>query len=409
MARNLHHRNSRQRKDSAFDHPAMSYQPPKQLRRFRTAMALVVSVLLVGGLWTGLWFGASNYVQSLLDDWVHAQAAQANVAGYESVELAGFPSRIILTITNPHYLGPVAGLGIAGLGIAGLDDAARTVSWKGETLTLSTRPWMPWHLHADLAGQQELKAVDGSFAVAGTAARLSADFVPGGTWPERLALDLQGLDLRGSANVSMDALTVNWVYDAAVKAGGDGLRLTLTGSNWNLPLVGGFGLGDTVQTLETALRVTGPVQPGPLGERLTQWRDVGGAVQVESLKARVGPLAVAASGTFALDGQMQPIGAFSAKIEGLFQVLEILRAQGVVSGSDSVMATMALAAMSRRSADGGPASINLAVSVQDRKLTLGTIQLLELPSIDWGLTSEAAEAEADKPPVRDYKDVPPIY
>lgn len=103
------------------------------------------------------------------------------------------------------------------------------------------------------------------------------------------------------------------------------------------------------------------------------------------------------------------MGAFTAKFEGLFQVLESLRKQGIVRDGDAVLATMALAAMSKRPPDGGAPTINLAVSVQDRKLSLGPIPVLELPFIDWGPGAGGAVLEVEQAPVRDYKDAPSIY
>lgn len=101
MARNPHDPNWRD-----YEHPAMSYERPKQLRRFRASMVLVVSTLLVGGLWTGLWFGAAHYVQSQIANWTKAQALHGATAAYDSMEVSGFPSRIVLTIVGPRYSGP---------------------------------------------------------------------------------------------------------------------------------------------------------------------------------------------------------------------------------------------------------------------------------------------------------------
>lgn len=397
MARRPYDRSDQDWRDSA--HPAMTYEPPKQLRRFRAGMALAVSAALVAGSWTGLWFIASNYVQAKVETWVSAEAARAADIGYDAMVVSGFPSRIVLSFSNPRYLGLLAG---------------NTLTWRGETLTLSARPWSPWRLHADAPGHHELATRDGRMTLSGDVARLGVDLILGDGWPERLTLDLQGLNLSGSDPIGADALTVDVTHNAAVTAGGNGLTLALSGTKLTLPLDGAWGLGDTLDSVDVALTVTGPVQLGPIsaspwGERLTQWRDVGGAVQVGRLSARAGALAVATTGTLALDGEMQPVGAFTAKFEGLFQVIETLRAQGIVDDGDAVLATMALAAMSKRSPDGGAPSINLAVSVQDRKLSLGPIPLLVLPVIDWGPGAGGAAPEEEQTPVRDYKAVPSIY
>lgn len=393
MSRNPKYRHDRDWRDSnGTADRVLSYETPKQLRRFRAGMVLMASTLVVAGLYAFAWYAVSSYVKAQVVSWADAQAAQGAIADFESMETTGFPSRIILTLTKPRYLGPISG---------------RTMEWRGDALTLSTRPWMPWRLHAEAPGSHEMKWADGALSLGGEVARLSADIVAGDTWPERLTIDIEGVDLQGGATVSVDALRVDVRHDAQVQASGDGLTLHLSGANMTLPLGGGWGLGNTVESVDLAFRVTGPVQPGVLAERLTAWREVGGALELERLKLRAGPLGVAAVGTLALDEALQPIGAFTAKFEGLFQVLEILRGQGVVRDGDAVVATMALAALSKRPPGGGRSSINLAVGMQNGKFTLGNFPVLSMPTIDWG--QAPSEPEVQEAPARDYKNIAPIY
>jgi hypothetical protein len=117
---------------------------------------------------------------------------------------------------------------------------------------------------------------------------------------------------------------------------------------------------------------------------------------------------MAAVGTLALNADMQPVGSFTVKFEGLFQVLEIFRAEGLVSGSDAVLATMALSAFSKRPVDGGQSAINLSMTVQDGKLSLGSVPVITLPTFDWG-KAKVKSVKPSLPAERDYKDVPPIY
>lgn len=372
-----------------FHHPSLSYETPTLLRRFRTGLTLLVSFLVAGGLWTGLWFAATSYVKGQVAQWQVAQGAAGGRATVEAMEVSGFPTRVVLMLAKPVYHSGPDGLGLV---------AGRPVGWRAETLTLSARPWWPWRIHAEAPGPQTVEW--GALTMSGQAEQLSADLSLGEPWPERLTVAIQGLNLQGDAALVAEALTLDFHHDASV-------ALTVAGSNLTLPLGGGWGLGDTVQSLDAELRVIGPVAPGPLAERLPAWRDGGGTLEVDQLKLRVGPLALATSGTVALDDALQPIAAFTAKFEGLFQVLEIFRKQGLVRDSDAVVATMALSAFSKRGENGAAPSINLAVSVQDGKLSLGPIPILDMPTFTWGIAPP--EPVSDEEPVRDYKDVPPIY
>jgi len=370
-------------------HPAMTYAAPKQLRRFQAGIALVVSTLLVLGLWTLVWFVAETWVRSSIDTWLEAQRAEGAVAGYEVMETSGFPSRIILTIAKPAYSGPLMG---------------QSVDWVGETLTVGTRPWMPWKLHVEAPGRHKVKLGGGAINLSGQAETLSVDMIPGDVWAQSVDLTVAGLEMSNGERVGVDDLKAHFSYEPD----GTGLRFSAKGRNLMLPRNAEMILGNTVQNFDIALRISDPLTPGDVLEALPTWRAGGGIVDVERLKLRSGPLGLAATGTLALDDALQPMGAFTAKIEGLFQVLEILRVRGLVRDGDAVIATMALAALSKRPRNGGASAINLSVTVQDGMLSLGTIALMKMPHIVWGIKAEAPAPVAEPAPPRDYKNVPPV-
>ena len=370
-------------------HPAMTYQPPKQLRRLKAIMVLLVSALLVLGLWTLTWFAAEMWAKSSITDWAEAQRALGAEVGYETLETSGFPSRITFTITKPTYTGPLMG---------------QNVEWSGERLVVGTRPWTPWRLHLDAPGRHDLKLGGGVLNLSGQAESLSADLVAGDVWPQSLDLSIAGLELSDGEVVGVDDLTAHFGY----APDGTGLKILAKGTNLTLPHSANMVLGNTVQNFDVALSMSDPLMPGAVLEGLPRWRAGGGAMEIERFKVRSGPLGLTAAGTLALNDALQPMGAFTAKIEGLFQVLEILRVRGFVRGSDAVIATMALSALSKRPKNGGASSINLSVTVQDGMLSLGPIPIMKMPHVVWGISAEApAPVAAPKPP-RDYKDVPPV-
>lgn len=370
-------------------HPAMTYQAPKQLRRFQAVMVLLVSAMLVLGLWTLTWFVAETWVKSTVTDWVEAQRALGNDAGYETMEASGFPSRIILTITKPTYTGTLMG---------------QSVAWSGENLVVGTRPWMPWRLHLEASGKHELNLGGGALNLSGQAETLSADLVTGDVWPQSLDLAISKLELSDGEMVGIEDLKAHFGY----APDGTGLKVQAKGTNLTVPRSANMVLGNVVQNFDLSLRISDPLVPGDVLESLPRWRAGGGVMQVERFKVRSGPLGMTAAGTLALNDALQPMGAFTAKIEGLFHVLEILRVRGVVRASEAVIATMALSALSKRPKNGGASSINLSVTVQDGVLSLGPIKLMEMPHVVWGIAAEAPPPVAAPEPPRDYKDVPPV-
>ena len=382
-----------------YNHPALHYKKPKELKRFQTVVAFIASAALVFGLWSFVWYAASAWVKAEVTGWVDNQRARGSVVEYGEMYTAGFPSRITLNLTDPHYSGPAFG---------------DVIEWKSDALHVSARPWTPWKLHVVASGKHDVMVADGALRFTGSVEKLAADVVLGDVWPESLKLQMSGLSMNGSGPLSIERLRVQMTHDPSTQAGGTGLKLNVDGGNLVLPGVLPQPLGDRVQSIDMIARVTGAVVPGPAKVRVPAWRDSGGAIEFERLKFRSGPLGLAAGGTLAFDKNLQPQGAFTAKIEGLFQVLEILRARGIMSGGDAVAATMALSALSKRPQGGGAPFINVSATLQDRVLSLGPLKVLKMPILDWGFpgqvapTAPVAPVEPPPPPPRNYKDIKPV-
>lgn len=380
-----------------FDHPSLHYQKPKQLRRFQAAIVLLASTALVFGLWSFAWYAVSAWVKAEVKGWVEAQQGMGAIADFADMTTSGFPSRIVLTLSEPVYDGPAFG---------------DTIHWSSDLLRVSARPWTPWRLHVEAPGKHDLSLGGQAMQFSGAAQMLVADVVLGDNWPEELDLAVQGLTMNGSAPLAAERLRLKLRHVPDAKSSETGLDINVTGRNLTVP--GGLPqpLGDQVETIDLVARASGRVGPGSLGDSITAWRDSGGALDIERLRFRGGPLAMVASGTLALDRELQPQGAFTAKFEGLFQVMEILRAKGIMRDGEALVATMALSALSKRPKDGGAPTINVAVTVQDGALSLGPLKVMEMPRFDWGIapTVAAPQAPAEpSPPPRNYKNVKPIF
>jgi hypothetical protein len=142
-------------------------------------------------------------------------------------------------------------------------------------------------------------------------------------------------------------------------------------------------LGRDVARLALDTRLLGALRPGLLVDILPLWRDAGGTVEIGHLEMEWGPLAVQGDGTIALDADLQPIGAFTAKAQGFFEVLEVLRRRGIIASRDAMTATVVLGVLSRGATDGGPATLSIPLSVQSRTLYAGPVSVAKLPQVLW--------------------------
>jgi hypothetical protein len=142
-------------------------------------------------------------------------------------------------------------------------------------------------------------------------------------------------------------------------------------------------LGESIQSLVVKAQQMGSFDQGPLVESLENWRDNGGTIEITAFNLRHGPLKFSANGTLALDDTLQPIGALTARIEGFFEVIDALKQLGAVKSRDAITAKMVLGVLSRKSLNGGPVHLNLALSAQSGRIYAGPIALMEVPKVDW--------------------------
>ncbi|MEE8393947.1 MAG: DUF2125 domain-containing protein, partial [Rhodospirillales bacterium] len=172
--------------------------------------------------------------------------------------------------------------------------------------------------------------------------------------------------------------------------------LRFDGEGMTVPRDMGLPLGHVFESLSFEAGVLGPVQPGSWPATLAAWRDLGGTVEVRELRAVYGPMTIKASGTMAVDAEVQPIGAFTAKVRGFFETIDVLKRHDLIGGADAMAAKLLLGVMSRRPEGGGPPALNLAITIQDQKLFAGPVKLADIPAVKWG-ASDRTDGPASGP------------
>ena len=96
-----------------------------------------------------------------------------------------------------------------------------------------------------------------------------------------------------------------------------------------------------------------------------------------------GPLDLSASATIALDEQLQPMGAGSARLVGYAEALDALAAHAAISRSAATAAKAVLSLMANNPDDGRPPDVDVPLTLQYRTLSMRQVPLARLPEIDW--------------------------
>ena len=116
---------------------------------------------------------------------------------------------------------------------------------------------------------------------------------------------------------------------------------------------------------------------------LAAWRDSGGKMQVDRLTLNWGPLKIEATGTVTLDATLQPQAELTAKVRGFAQTVDALVAAGMVESQKAGLIKAGLASMAGPPASDGTATLTAPLSLRDRRLFLGPLQLAEFAPIMW--------------------------
>ncbi|HEX9447110.1 MAG TPA: DUF2125 domain-containing protein [Dongiaceae bacterium] len=135
--------------------------------------------------------------------------------------------------------------------------------------------------------------------------------------------------------------------------------------------------------------IKGPLLPPPAVERprdltgiLAQWRDAGGVLDLSSFDFAQGPLTLSGSGTFALDANLQPIGASKVTATGLGDLIDLLTARGELKRKEAGIAKAVITGL-QRPAENGRQEVTVGLSIEDSIVSFGAFKLLRLPPIAW--------------------------
>lgn len=135
--------------------------------------------------------------------------------------------------------------------------------------------------------------------------------------------------------------------------------------------------------------VKGPLQAPANGEAarsiteiLRHWRDIGGVLDVARFDFAQGPLSLTGSGTFALDQNLQPLGASKVTATGLSELIDLMIARGQIVGKDAQTAKLVVAGLAKPGAGGRP-EVTLSFSIQDSIVSFGPLRLMRLAPIPW--------------------------
>ena len=345
--------------------------------RWRVLILLAAALVAASLLYTWFWFDAAHRLAAELEAWSAAAAARGHEVQHAGIEVGGFPFSLTARIERPvlaYRLG---------------DGALR---WQGGHLLVDFWPTRSDSLAIVLPPLSQLTRVAG-----------------GHNRTAWLAVD------RATIAPSYEAATRSYVYRLDATGVGIGprpppmqvtartltltLRVAIDADESAIPprrhsidaALSDIELSDAVEApfrrrldrVRAQAALTGNIPEGAVPVALAGWRDGGGTVELETLHIQAGSLMLDATGTLALDRDMRPIGAFTARLHGYGEVLDALVAAGAANATHAATAKIVLDLLATPADDGGPPILEVPISLQDGRLFVGPVSLLRIPPVRW--------------------------
>jgi hypothetical protein len=336
--------------------------------RRATILALVGILVVAFGAYSTFWWVAAGKIKLAAGDLAQTAHQKQIDVSWQDIRVAGYP------FTFRLELGDVV-----------LSDKAANPPVELRAPQISASIW-PWNFHEvwfDARNRLSLRAgSDGApFAKLDASAAEGALAIAGDKATIWLTLYQPKLD----ATVAVSARSVSaWVIvptHPPVSHTDLGLAVAAIFHDLALPAAPPE-FSKTVDQLGFGVTMMGALPSGPAREAATAWRDAGGTLELDHLDLRWGAIGATASGTLALDADLQPIGSFSGAVSGYDQLLNALVAAGRVKASDARVARLALSMLGRVGPDGRP-QISTNFTVQNGEMQLGPAKLGKAPHIDW--------------------------
>lgn len=329
-------------------------------------LTAIVLLVVAAVAYTAWWYWLASEVRMHVDDWVDAMQQDGRSAAYGDLTIAGYPGALAIRLERINTADTPGGWGA-----------------RIPALTAIMQPWDITRIDGAVVGPVVLDltrgAAPGRYTIAADTNIVRFDREGGG----RVRIDVAGLEAirDGVAHpLAAENVTATLIRGSLPVYG----RGTLEARNVNLPpeMYSAFG-GHIAYAKVTAEATGARLPPGIDAESLRNWAADGGAVDIKALEISHGVLGLNGEGTMALDGDLQPIGAFTANISGFNDAVDALVKAGAARPQDGALAKVVLGVLAKSPPGGGPKVVSLPLSLQDRRLSVGPIPLITMKRILW--------------------------
>jgi hypothetical protein len=143
----------------------------------------------------------------------------------------------------------------------------------------------------------------------------------------------------------------------------------------------------SASSLDVGLSIPYRIPADANRDTLAAWQESGGKIEITDYKMLKQSLDCSGYGLFKLDENLQPVVNFTSTMKGYPAFIEELNRDGIIDPFGAAIATGLLNGLASADEDTGENEVILSVTVQNRMLSVGPLQVGHLPEIVWGTHS----------------------
>lgn len=337
----------------------------------RLFLFLVIFCALGGGAYYWWWHrlaaGVNQGIASLIED----QRQWGRTIAFGSVAVTGFPGPLQITLTTPVIVAARGG------------PAPLTYwRWDGPTLHGHLNMFSPTQVTIDASGAHRIDSVVGREPHNLRLIIPDLNFVLAmGTDGLLQTLDMKASDVKGTA--------IETGTDFILKAFSSHIEnkepVLFSGNIHDFMRTAELtpGFGDKLDNATWTTKIFGEFPMVGGATAVEQWRQAGGRIEIDHLRAQAADLEVNLHGPITLDENLQFNAQFTGWIRGWNILLQNLVATGAMSPSGSALANLGLRALARPPDEGGAPAVHAPLSVINRRIFLGPVNLGTVPPVRW--------------------------
>ncbi len=323
---------------------------------------MIRAILALALLWGGYWVIGSRAMDRAAQRFFDRAAERGLVAEQGGIEVAGFPSRFDLTVTDPKLVDPARGIG-----------------WSAPFVQILTLSYTPWHLIAALPNDQTLDLPDQSLKVQSSYLQGSVVVTPGTALTlDRLAAEARDLRVTstlgwvlGAADVQLhtrqNPATVN-AHDIDIAARDvipDPALMALAGADADLP--------DKIAQMR--LTATAALT-APVDRYARETRPQITALAIREASVTWGDVVLFAKGDLVTDRQGRAEGKLELRLENWRTLVPVAIAMGVIPPDTAPTVEQVMTVFAK-----GGDTLTVPVTFKDGRTSLGPIPLGPAPRI----------------------------